>query len=475
MQSVVLAFFDDNSYHLSMKRFIGRQKEIGILRQSIRDGVKGIMVYGQRQVGKTSLIDEAFSTDEFVLVRHECVKGSYEYNVELLALSVANATGIGFAKDSRDVFNLLSIMEMSGSGKPIVVVLDEYQYLRQTQDDGVIDSYMQRFIDSITGNVTLVLCGSYVTVMQELLEYGNPLFSRLKTIVRLTTFDYLESSLFYPDLCVRDKIAFYAVFGGYPFVLENVDQTLSLEENIKNLMLNPYSSLRMTIESVLLQEIGKTGMPYEVLSKIGNSKLRYHELQSLMAGDVTGTLDRILKRLVEMGIIEKVSPINRKDDKRKTFYEIRDNLLRFHFTYIYPMRALPTRLEGDVLYDKFIAPSLNTWISKRFEVQVCEYFAHMQDASLEAVGSYWYDDPSSRKNGEFDCALKRNGRYSLYEVKYLSRPMTYQLYEEERAKMEKVEYIDVASLGFVSSSGFDFTPPSDGEFITGEMLYDLPV
>ena len=70
-----------------MKRFIGRQKEIGILRQSIRDGVKGIMVYGQRQVGKTSLIDEAFSTDEFVLVRHECVKGSYEYNVELLALS----------------------------------------------------------------------------------------------------------------------------------------------------------------------------------------------------------------------------------------------------------------------------------------------------------------------------------------------------------------------------------------------------
>lgn len=433
------------------------------------------MIYGQRQVGKTSLIDEAFSTDEFILIKHECVKGSYAYNMELLALTVANAMGISFAKNSRDIFELLSIMETSKTHKPIVVVLDEYQYLRETEEKGVVDSYMQRFIDSIKGDITLVLCGSYITVMQELLEYGNPLFSRLKIVIKLTTFDYLDSALFYPHLSVRDRIAFYAVFGGYPFILDNVDETLSLEDNIKHLLLDPYSSMRITIENVLLQEVGKTGMPYEVLSKIGNSKIRYNEIQNLMAGDVTGTLDRILKRLIDMGIIEKVNPINRKDDKRKTFYEIKDNLLRFYFTYIYQLRTIPSRLSSDALYDKLISSSINTWISKRFEVQVREYFRRIGDITIEAIGSYWYDDPVSKKNGEFDCAIKRNGDYSLYEVKYLTNPMPFQLYIEEKKKMESAKYIDVTAFGFVSSSGFDFTLPNTGEFITGDMLYGLPL
>ena len=209
------------------------------------------MVYGQRQVGKTTLIDEAFSSDDFILVKHECVKGSYAYNMELLALTVSNIANISYAKNSRDIFELLTIMETSGINKPIVVVLDEYQYLRETKEKGVIDSYMQRFIDSIKGNITLVLCGSYITVMQELLEYGNPLFSRLKTVVKLTTFDYLDSALFYPNLSIRDKIAFYAVFGGYPFILDRVDAALSLEENIKNHLLAPYGiflSLYFTLE-----------------------------------------------------------------------------------------------------------------------------------------------------------------------------------------------------------------------------------
>ena len=454
-----------------MKQFIGRQKEVEILRKSVRDKVKGIMVYGQRQVGKTTLIDEAFSSDDFILVKHECVKGSYAYNMELLALTVSNIANISYAKNSRDIFELLTIMETSGINKPIVVVLDEYQYLRETKEKGVIDSYMQRFIDSIKGNITLVLCGSYITVMQELLEYGNPLFNRLKTVVKLTTFDYSDSALFYPNLSIRDKIAFYAVFGGYPFILDRVDAALSLEENIKNLLLAPYSNIRITVENVLLQEVGKTGMPYEVLSKIGNSKIRYKELQDLMAGDVTGTLDRILKRLIDMGIIKKVTPINRRDDKRKTFYEIKDNLLRFYFTYIYQMRTIPTRLNPDVLYDRLINPSINTWISKRFEVLVREYFERIGDITIETIGSYWYDDPISKKSGEFDCAIKRNGNYSLYEVKYLVSPMSFNLYKEEKIKMENAKYIDVASIGFVSSSGFAFTLPDTDEFITGEMLY----
>ncbi len=458
-----------------MNKFLGRSKEVETLRDSVKNNIKGILIYGQRQVGKSTLIEEAFSNNDFILISHECVKGSFSYNMELLAQTIANTTGLGYAKNSRDLFELLAILESMKSSIPIVVALDEYQYLRETQSDGIIDSYMQRFIDSIKGNITLLLCGSYITVMKELLEYENPLFSRLKVVIPLTTFDYLESSLFYPNLSIRDKIAFYSVFGGYPFILDKLDEKLSLKDNIKKLLLTPYDSMKITIENVLLQEVGKTGMPIEVLSKIGNSKMRYKEIQDAMANDVLGTLDRILKRLISMGIIEKVCPINRKDDKKKTFYEIKDNLLRFYFTYIYGIRTLPARLNEEDVYKKLIEPSIETYISKRFEVQVREYFKRSGGLEIEDIGSYWHDDPKTKKNGEFDCAIKKNGKYGLYEAKYLKSPMTEELYLTEKNKIKNAIGINIDFFGFVSSSGFDFATANTEEFITGEMLYNLPI
>ena len=351
-------------------QFIGREREIKELRAAIRNNTKGILVYGPRQVGKTRLIQEAVSSDDFLPVVHECVTGSYEYNMELLAESIANATGMEYAKSIRDFFQMLSFLETLDNQKNIVLVIDEYQYLRETKDKGVVDSYLQRFIDSIKGKITVILCGSYVSAMKELLEYGNPLFSRLQIIIPLTTFDYLDSSLFYPHLSTNEKIAFYAVFGGYPFLLKNIDENESLEENIERLLLSPYGANRAIIENVLLQEAGRTGMPIEVLSRIGNSKVRYNEIEDMMTGDVSGTLDRILKRLISMEIIEKVSPINKRNERKRTFYEIHDNLIRFYFTYIYSLRTMPFRMKPGIILEKNILPSLNTYISKRFEVQV---------------------------------------------------------------------------------------------------------
>ena len=42
-----------------------------------------------------------------------------------------------------------------------------------------------------------------------------------------------------------------------------------------------------------------------------------------------------LKNLLNMETISKVVPINAGDDKKKKFYEINDNLMRFYFTYVF--------------------------------------------------------------------------------------------------------------------------------------------
>ena len=56
--------------------------------------------------------------------------------------------------------------------------------------------------------------------MKEILESSSPLFGRFERVLSIKPFSYIEASRFYPSLSVRDKIAFYSVFGGYPFALK---------------------------------------------------------------------------------------------------------------------------------------------------------------------------------------------------------------------------------------------------------------
>lgn len=176
-----------------------------------------------------------------------------------------------------------------------------------------------------------------------------------------------------------------------------------------------------------------------------------------MSKDVRGTLDRSLMRLIGMDIIEKVSPINLKDDRKKTFYEIKDNLLRFFFTYIHPNRNMILQTRPEDFYLVMIEPSLNTFISKRFEGIVREYFSLVSDASVLDIGTYWYDDKKRHTNGEFDCVLKLlDGSYKVYEVKKLKHSMSLDLYKEEKKKIEDIGEMKISSYGFVSSTGFSF-------------------
>ena len=457
------------------RKFLGRAKELSKLRNVISEHSNGIMIYGPRRVGKTALIKEAMRTYPGVLpIYFECTKGSFEYNIELLAREAAETTGRNYIAGLRDIFSLFDALKTESEKKPIVIAIDEYPYLRETMGEGVIDSFFQRIIDSLEGyKFTIILSGSHITAMVKLLEESSPLFGRFRSVINLLPFSYLEASAFYPSLKTINKFSFYSVFGGFPYVLTEINEDETLEENISRLLLDNTNPVRLTLENVILSECGRSGLPIEILSRIGNGKLRFSEIESMIRKDVSGTLDKTLKTLVGMDILEKTVPINRKNERKKTFYEIKDNLLRFFFTYIQPRLSRSITVSPDDFISTFITPSLNTFISKRFEGIVREYFKITSPATVEDIGTYWYDNPKTRSNGEFDSAIKLvDGTYEIWEVKLLSNPMDYEMYEEERRKILGIKEIPVSKIGFVSSSGYDFnTEELPDKFLTAEDIY----
>lgn len=453
--------------------FIGREKELYALTTEITTRKKSaILIYGKRRVGKSTLIRQAAKNFKGIVINHLCVSSTYEGNLELIYKSLSESLSLPNIRfDSlQEMFKYLGTLD-----RQILFIIDEYPYLKQTKKHNEVDSYMQSAIDNLPTNVNLILCGSYITIMKELLEEDNPLFGRFTLIQHIRNFDYYDASKFYNKLSVRDKIAYYSVFGGSPYVLENLDTTKSIENNIVKLLLSETGLIRSYIENVMLKEIQKT-FDIRILEVLGNGKKKYSEIKNQLGGKDTGLLDKQLKILLDMETIKKLEPINKKNDRKKQFYEITDNLMRFYFTFIFGNTGNIMRIGEKQFYKQKIENLIEQFISRRFEGIALQYFHRMslngEYDDVEDFGSYWYDNPVEKKNGEFDCVLKRSEeKYDFYECKYYKKPMKLEECNKERKEIEIISEMKVNKVGFICTGGFDFEDTTDYVLIRGEDLY----
>ena len=130
----------------------------------------------------------------------------------------------------------------------------------------------------------------------------------------------------------------------------------------------------------------------------------------------------------------------------------------------------------EIVYRTAVAPSLDTFVSYRFEDIVRSYFHRLvlsgARRDILRIGSYWYDDKVNKRSGEFDVALAlADGTYEIHECKFLKTKASSSLVLEEKAKAVSAPLVGVCRYGFVSSSGFvpDDVPGVD--LISGEDMY----
>ncbi|MEE8808292.1 MAG: ATP-binding protein [Lactimicrobium sp.] len=453
--------------------FLGREKELKELKDQLSsDGKTAVLIYGKRRIGKSTLIAQASRSFNGIVINHLCVQSTFAGNIEMLSRSVCMALNLPQLHFSTlmDLFDSLKAQKSR-----MLVILDEYQYLKNSGKRNEVDSYMQDVIDHLNASVKLILCGSYITIMRELLEEENPLFGRFTSVIHLEEFNYLESAGFYPKASVRRKIENYAVFGGSPYVLSTLNQSLSLEENIKKLLLPATGLLRIHIENVMLKEIQKA-YDTRIFAVIGNGKKRYSEINDLLGTDNNGLLGKQLTNLMDMDAVKQTFPINRPNDKKKCFYVIDDNLMRFYFTFIFGYEGIMARLGADAFFDLYIKDKLLEFISWRFEDIALQYFEIRIRRGLEKnildLGSFWYDDPATKTNGEFDCVLKTLEGYEFYECKFYKNPMKLAECKKEADQVRKIRNLNCSRIGFICLSGFDFSS-DEYRLISGDDLFSM--
>ena len=187
-------------------KFIGRDAELNRLNKLISsDKFNTSLIYGRRRIGKSELIKQVLKTNDKLSVYYECKNVSESSNVESLADILSeqlHLPKLGYKK----IEDILKYIFKLGKKEKIVIVLDEYPYLKEVVKG--IDSIIQNLIDNYKdeSKVTLILAGSYVNIMKSLLEESNPLYGRIDYTINLLPMDYYESSLFYPNYSNENKV-----------------------------------------------------------------------------------------------------------------------------------------------------------------------------------------------------------------------------------------------------------------------------
>lgn len=434
--------------------FVGREEELALL-QHEHIG-KAVMVYGKKHVGKTTLILKALEQCPYQTVYFECLKGTIQDNIagfvqELVRIKVLPVP-LAFSS-LQDVFAYLNTLPQK-----MVVVVDEYTHLYAMNDSGVVDSVFQSIIDSRLSNIELILAGSHIGLMKDLLQERNPLYGRFAASIKLDELNYLDAAKFYPDKSAYDKVAHYAVFGGSPFINQALNPAATLRENIIDTVLNPMSSVYLYASQLVFADNALNVNAERIFFALGNDRKRYTEIEDALGVKKTGNLAKQIKTLTDHEILSRSIPINKPNDNKKATYELSDNLLRFYYTYVYKNASAFQVLDAETFYDEYIAPALTDFIARCFEDICREYFSLQvrsgQMNGVRSIGSYYPDTAVRCDSKAFPIAVELADGYAVYLPKYSAQPMTLDEIHSEAQRMEGVNDPGIRQLGFISLNGF---------------------
>jgi hypothetical protein len=443
--------------------FINRKEELAFLKNSyvkVKKEAQFLVLYGKRRVGKTSLINHFSQKKDHVY--YLATKGSSKEQLKTAQKIFANWMKIDYlAKidfdNWRDFFDFLG-EKLKSKKKPSIIVFDEFPYLVNSNE--AISSYFQYFWDTYLKDlpIMLVLMGSSIAMMyKHALVYSAPLNGRRSGQWLLEPFDFKNSRKFFKKADFIKTFSLYALVGGIPAYLSQLNVYLSLKQNLEKFFLSQGSFLAVEPELLLAEEFEEPRTYLSILKAIGLGQTKYGEIINLTGLD-KNQLPFYLKNLIDLRLIKKEIPVNEKipEKSKKGAYSISDFFLRFYFSYIYPNQsAIESRPAKEVIVKN--EAILQKLIAKAYEDTTQEF---IQKAIQKKVlpdfyqfGRWW------NKNTEIDLiGLNEDTNSILFvETKWSNQKTDKRILKKLQAKAGLVKWGDKNRkeyFALLSKSGF---------------------
>lgn len=437
--------------------FIGRENELAALdRMYHTDRFEFVVIYGRRRIGKTALISHFIQDKDAIYFTG--VESNARQNLENLSGAILEfGAGISSGTSFSDFQAALQYVFQLAADRRLVLVIDEYPYVAKAQPS--FASTLQMMIDrnKDTSHLMLILCGSAMSYMEkEVLSYKAPLYGRRTAQMKILPFSFQDSCRFWENAADEDKAVFYGLTGGVPQYMLQMDDRLSVKENLENTFLNPSSAFFEEPENLLKQEMREPALYNAIITAIANGASKVSEISS-RAGISTSLCASNLRSLIELGIVQKEIPYGEKPS-RKTIYSLSDNLFRFWYRFVPENSSLISRGAAEIACQR-IWPQLSDYMGKIFEeISTQHLWSLMIEGNCPvlfgSLGRWWGNDPVKRKQAEIDIMGEQDKNTALFgECKWQNEKVDLHVLDTLEDRSRLFHYREV-HLYLFSKSGF---------------------
>lgn len=397
--------------------FIGRERELKTLEQLYTSNeFEFVVLYGRRRVGKTALLTKFIENKKAIYFMG--VESNAQQNLDNFSRIILEyASGIAGETSFASFQAALEYVFKLAEKERVVLVIDEYPYVARSSKS--LASTLQLLIDQYKdrSKLMLILCGSSMSYMEDhVLAYKAPLYGRRTAQIKLLPFDFEETCRCFKHFTPEDKALAYGIVGGTPQYLLQIDDRLSIEENIKNTFLNPMSFLYEEPMNLLKQEVREPGIYTAIITAIAAGASRMAEISSKV-GENTSVCATYLKNLIALGIVQKETPCGEKSSRRSLYF-IEDNMFRFWYRFVPENNSLISRGAAELVYQR-IKPHLSDYMGKVFE-EICKQYLWkllLEGKSLvefTSLGRWWGTDPVRKSQTEIDILGVQDKNTALF-------------------------------------------------------------
>lgn len=440
---------------VSMSLFIGRDKELAILKDHTHKIVASLIVIrGRRRIGKSRLIEEfckPFPSYKFMgLAPTPDTTNQDQINEFLRQLCQQFGLPELSFKDWGNVFSFLAKQLPAGR---VILVFDEISWMgsKDSNFSGKLKTIWDTHFKK-NDELILIICGSVSAWIEENIINNTGYVGRISCTINLEELQLNYCNQFFRNY--RDNISAYekfkllAVTGGVPRYLEEIRPELTAEQNLKKICFTKGAFLfdefdrifsdiflkhsdvyKKTVIALIEAKWSPSELANAIGTELGNKISKYfNEL------DLAGFLSRYYTWDIKTGCVSKLSR-----------YSIRDNYIRFYLKYILPNRH---KIETGSFDDKSLS-NLTGWTSimgLQFENLVLNNRKKIWEILEIKADEIIWDNPffqrrTSKMPGcQIDYMIQVKSR-NLYicEIKFLTKEIKKDIIPEVNEKINRLK------------------------------------
>jgi len=366
-------------------------------------GAQFILIYGRRRAGKTTLILRwAEMTGRpviyWVATRDTPAQVRLGLAQALWAWAYPGSQAVPRFDTWAELFETAARLV---DDQPVILIMDEFSCAAES--DPALPSNLQAAWDHHfkESNITIVLTGSHIGMMVDLMAYHAPLYGRFTAQLPVDPLPFPALEEFLPHYSIAERVAVYAVAGGIPAYLERFKDTESIGANIQRLFMRRTGMFRSEPFILVGDVIRRETQTYEaVLKAVAAGKRTPQEIGSML--DLASSyLSPYLKQLEKLRLIQRrlpaTIPPERRQTSRASRYHLADPYLRFYFRFIAPNLNLVEQELTGLLWER-MAEQFRAFVGLTAFEDLCREWTLVQARAgklgfpPEIVGSHWAKD-----------------------------------------------------------------------------------